>query len=294
MQDRFEDHLVKELDKYNGVAFPVKAGALQRLLITKLSPLKLHPNPDDEFSKPEIGPSYRIISEYEKAFMNFRGVDVSYYEEPIIVEKMHPEGYIIINGHHRWAAYYKLGIKSVPVKIMNLTHAEDIRKMLESASSDKRATFDLDEVVFCANEDEPSEKKPGFPFGGIFKERIHLGIPALFNYLSARGYDIWVYSSKFYSMDYIKNYLKRYHVHINGIVTGTAKKYTSLKRSDFDRMIAGKYQYTLHIDRETVLKINNRTKDFEEFKIDSEKDNWSQGIMDIVGEFKNHEEEKSD
>lgn len=287
MQDRFEDHLVKELDKYNGVAFPVKAGALQRLLITKLSPLKLHPNPDDEFSKPEIGPSYRIISEYEKAFMNFRGVDVSYYEEPIIVEKMHPEGYIIINGHHRWAAYYKLGIKSVPVKIMNLTHAEDIRKMLESASSDKRATFDLDEVVFCANEDEPSEKKPGFPFGGIFKERIHLGIPALFNYLSARGYDIWVYSSKFYSMDYIRSFLKRYHVSLTGIVTGIGRNgaQNAEARKEYDKLIAGKYKYTLHVDAGTVLKIDNRTKDFEEFPIDLEKTNWSQGVMDIVGGF---------
>ena len=101
MEKTFEKHLEDELAKYNGVSFPVKAGMLQRLLVKKLSCLKLHPNPDDEFSKPEVGPSFRIISEYESKFRRNEELDNTDTEEPVVVEKMYPDGYMIINGHHR-------------------------------------------------------------------------------------------------------------------------------------------------------------------------------------------------
>ncbi len=287
MEKTFEKHLEDEIAKYNGISFPVKAGMLQCLLIKKLPCLKLHPNPDDEFSMPGVGPSFRIISEYEKKFRRNEELDNKDTEERIVVEKMHPDGYMIINGHHRWAAYYKIGRKTVPVEVVNLTHDEDIRKMLANANHDRRVTFDLDEVVFCADENEPAEKKPGFPFGSIYKERIRLGIPALFKYLYQRGYDIWVYSSKFYSMDYIGNLMKKYHVEITGIVTGTSKKTAADKKGkkEIDSLLAKKYKYTLHIDRDTVLMINNSTGDFEEYPIDKEKGNWSQGVMDITGDL---------
>ncbi|MBP3241914.1 MAG: ParB N-terminal domain-containing protein [Oribacterium sp.] len=37
--------------------------------------------------------------------------------DPIIVEKMYPDGYMILNGHHRWAAATRLGLK----KVLSLT-----------------------------------------------------------------------------------------------------------------------------------------------------------------------------
>ncbi len=288
MREEFEKHLAKEIDKYKGVAFPVKSSFFHRLVAKKVSCLRLHPNPDDEFSKPGVGPSFRIISEYENKLRKDKEYEVKTVADPIVVEKMYPDGYMIINGHHRWAAYYKLGFNKVPVTIVNLTHDEDIKRMLENASNDKRVTLDLDEVVFCSSDNETAENKLGFPFGALYKERIRLGIPALFHYLQGKGYDIWVYSAKFYSMDYIRNYLKKYHVDITGIVTGTSKKSdtNSETKKDIDRMIADKYRFTLHVDSNTVLKINNRTKDFEEFTIDKDNDNWSQGVMNIVGELK--------
>lgn len=287
MREEFEKHLANEIEKYRGVAFPVKSSIFHRLVAKKVSCLGLHPNPDDEFSKPGVGPSFRIISEYENKLRKDKEYEVKTVADPIVVEKMHPDGYMIINGHHRWAAYYRLGFNKVPVTIVNLTHEDDIKRMLENASNDKRVTLDLDEVVFCSSDIEAAEKKPGFPFGEFYKERIRLGIPALFHYLQGKGYDIWVYSAKFYSMDYIRNYLKKYHVDITGIVTGTSKKsdINSEAKNDIDRMIAGKYRFTLHVDSKTVLKINNLTKDFQEFTID-ENENWSQGVMNIIGELK--------
>ena len=73
-------------------------------------------------------------------------MDQSIMDDPITVEKVHPDGYMILNGHHRWAAAMRVGIKMIPVKIVNLTNEVDIEKMLRASNNDKRATLDLDEV----------------------------------------------------------------------------------------------------------------------------------------------------
>ena len=290
MRERFKDYLKKQIETYQGIAFPIKASPLERFFTTKADVMKLHPNPDDEFTKPEVGPSDRIISEYEQYFR--RNVDL-YKEEPLIIEKMHPDGYMLINGHHRWAAYYTIGRRRAPVKLVNLTHDADIKEMLNGAVHDKIVSFDLDEVVFTTGYDGKLEKKLMFPFNRFFKEDIRLGIPALFHYLSKYGYDIWVFTAKYYSMDYIRNYFKRYHVKVNGIVTGTErqKSISSMSKTDLDKMISEKYKYTMHIDNDSVVRINTVTKEFEDFEIDKEKGNWADQVMKIVGGFDEKKQE---
>ena len=37
--------------------------------------------------------------------------------EPLPVQKISPDGYLILNGHHRWAAAHLSGMKSIDVEI---------------------------------------------------------------------------------------------------------------------------------------------------------------------------------
>ncbi|WP_022760235.1 ParB/RepB/Spo0J family partition protein [Butyrivibrio sp. AD3002] len=60
------------------------------------------------------------------------------FSEPIVVEKVSPDGYLILNGHHRWAAARNAGLQNVPVEIVNLTQEDDIRKMLKNSDRQKR------------------------------------------------------------------------------------------------------------------------------------------------------------
>ena len=60
----FSEHLQEELKKYGGIMVPVKAGLAERLLLKKMPVTWLHPNPEDEFSWPEIGPNPGIINKY--------------------------------------------------------------------------------------------------------------------------------------------------------------------------------------------------------------------------------------
>ena len=165
----FQLFLESEVNKVKGIYYPVKAGFLHRLLIKKVSCRKLHPNPNDEFCFPEIGPNYGIISQYEADYRRF-GTDFSNLSythdgiaERIMIEKTRPEGYMILNGHHRWAAALRTGIPRLPVRIVDLTQESDIRKMLDTAGFDKRVTLDLDGVVFRPDSETALEKPLPFP-----------------------------------------------------------------------------------------------------------------------------------
>ena len=278
-------YIADEIAKYNGVSFPLKSSMLWRLMVKKEKCQNLHPNPDDEFSNPKIGPSDRIIAQYMEKFKRAETYgEMEEREEPVIIEKMYPEGYMIINGHHRWAASLRLNRPSLAVKIVNLTHEDDIKRMLEKTDHDKRVTLDLDEVVFGKEGEDDLEKRLPFPLYLEYKERLRTGIPALLNYLSKKGYDIWVYSADFYSMDYLNQLFKRYHVRVDGVVTGMAKK-SKEAGSRIDKLIAEKYKTTVHVDRSMVLKTSTGSKDFDEKEIDKEASNWSLGVMTIIDEI---------
>ena len=290
----FDDFLQEEIKKQEGVAFPVKAGLLERLVIKKLPCTKMHPNPQDEFTFPDIGPNYEIVSNYEKQIMNNIRTHQDIFDEPIMVEKLHPHGYLILNGHHRWAAAMRLRVGKIPVKIINLAQESDIRKILENSKHDKRATFDMDEVVFRPEDAPYLEKKLGFPYSIKHKKRIRLGIPALFYSLSKNGYDIWLYSSTYESIDDVRDYFRCYGVHVDGIITGMAKdkKNTASRKAGVEKLIANKYAVTLHLDNDMILRTEKSTGQFQEFPLDPG-ENWSKDAVAVIGELEKNGKEKS-
>ncbi len=285
---QFDEFLAQEIKNCKGVYFPVKAGALTRLLVRKADCYDLHPNPEDEFSMPSIGPNYEIISRYQKQYTDAMRMNEPYYSgEPIFVEKTHPDGYMIINGHHRWAAALRIGQTKIPVKIINLTHGEDIKAILQNSQHTKRAALDLDEVVFGEETETALEKPLQFPLNRLYKERLRLGIPALFNFLSEKGDDIWLYSARYYSTDSIQKLFHHYHVKVDGVITATEKRKKSADESEkkIEKMIANKYQYSVHIDSHAVLLFSTGTKSIREFSLDESPDDWPQAVAYAMEEL---------
>lgn len=291
-KSEFDIFLQEEVAKQKGVAYPVKAGLLERLIVKQAACSKLHPNPEDEFTFPSIGPNYEIISNYEKQIINNVRIKLPPFEEPIMAEKLHPQGYLILNGHHRWAAAMRLKLKKIPVKIINLAQESDIQKILENSKHDKRATLDLDEVVFRPEDAPFLEKKLGFPYGLKHKKRIRLGIPALFYYLSKNGYDVWVYSASYYSIDDVRDFFRCYGVHVDGIITGMAKdkKSTETSKAGMEKLIANKYSVTLHVDNDMILRTRKNSGEFQEFPLDPG-ENWSKEAIAAIGELEKNDKE---
>ena len=286
---QFQQMLNAQVQKYRGVYVPVHSSLVRRAIIRFCSCKKLHPNPEDVFCDPKIGPRQEILSKYEKDFRMLRRDPIKdrYIDlevlEPLIVERIRPDGYIILNGHHRWAAAMRAGKKRVKVHIVNLTQKMDIENMLRNAKHQKRVALDLDEVVLADKEDRNIEKPLPFPFGRIHPERLRLGIPALFRYLNKLGYDIWLYSEKYHSQDSIRRLFRLYQTQVTGIVTGTGRKNTRAVKSlhEAEKAVTQAYQLTVHIDRSSVLRIDNRTKEYSEISLPGT-DGWSSEVIDIL------------
>ena len=109
----FRAYLDEEINKVKGVYYPVRASFFRRKFCKKASCHALHPNPEDEFCFPDIGPNYGIISKYQEQYRRgaqFKtGFEESGIDEPLMVQKVKPDGYMILNGHHRWAAALRSG-----------------------------------------------------------------------------------------------------------------------------------------------------------------------------------------
>ncbi len=293
----FSEYLAGELGKYGRTMVPVKAGLLERKFVKKAAIKKIHPNPDDEFSVPEIGPNYSIISNYMARYQKYGRMSPpeEIEEEPLIVQKVYPDGYKLLNGHHRWAAYWKLDVSRAPVSIVNLTQETDIKKMIDASTHDKRAALDLDEVVFC-RKDEPAEKQRRSIFGKRFHERIREGIPSVLHYLTKQGYDIWIYTAKDYSMDDIRAYFRKYMVKVDGIITGTgrAEKADPEAKKRVDKLFRERYTQTLHIDRDMILRTFAEEKDFEEYPVEETGFGWAQTVVSIITEMEKNDKKEAD
>ena len=267
---------------------PVKASLAERMFVKEVPIEKLHPNPDDEFCSPRVGPNYGIISDYEKKFRQYGTMRPHSYDDPIQVEKIEPDGYMILNGHHRWAAALRVGFRKVPVSIINLMQETDIEYMLKASRHDRRVTLDLDEVIFCA-EGEPEETPRRFLLNPLRNERVRLGIPALLHFLAKEGYDIWIYAADYYSFDDLESYLKKYAVQVDGVITGTARKTKKTGNKDMEQLIASKYLETLHIDSRLVLRTLHTAGEFEEYELGEDPAAWSGEVINIVKGLKRDE-----
>ena len=109
----------EDLEKMEGKRDVVKAGVLDRMLIKKVPPKQLHVNPADEFSFPDIGPNDSIVTNYSQIARRSDSLGEPVFEDPIIVNKLREGGYLILNGHHRWAGAIQAHMKTVRIQITN-------------------------------------------------------------------------------------------------------------------------------------------------------------------------------
>lgn len=281
----FQEFLKEEINKTKGVAVPVRAGRLRRLFVRRTSCKNLHPNPDDEFCSATIGPNSGILSKYRDEFRRFgTRSSIEHEVEPLIVEKIRPSGYMILNGHHRWAAAIMSQQRTLPIRIVDLPMEKDIERMLKRSRSERRVTLDLDEVVFRSVDDGPVEKIP-LNLRLHSKQRLRLGIPALFRFFNDNDYDIWVYSANYYSLEHIQALFMLYQIRVTGIVTGTARKGGPIAkaRERLKKDVSAHYSTTIHIDEHAVLRVNSQTGEYDEYPIKGTGSQWSSEIMELIG-----------
>ncbi len=138
-------------------------------------------------------------------------------------------------------------------------------------------------MVFVADPDAPAEKPLPYPFSKFFPQRLRPGTPDLSSSQIGRGYDVWLYSGGYISVDHVRELLMLHRVPVTGVITGTNRKGPkgSKTREAMEKLIAGTYAVTLHADSQSVTRVDSRTKDFREYALDPSAA-WQEEILKAV------------
>ena len=133
---------------------------LERLLVRKTACSNLHPNAEDEFSMDSVGPSYRIVSEYEAKFRESMHFDKRPIEEPLTVEKLRHYGIKfdgIVNGTRHQKEVQQGRSQILPQKVPNRykisLHVDD-----EAVICSYGREFGFEAYQLDAQDDEWKEK----------------------------------------------------------------------------------------------------------------------------------------
>ena len=279
----YDDYVLKDLKKYAGLMHPVKASLIERLIVRKVKIQKLHPNPEDEFSMPDIGPNYRIVQDYVQRYLKLRTISIrptyDMLVDPLTVEKVKPNGYMLLNGHHRWLAAHVLNDSKMEIRIVNITHESEILRAMRSTQNKICVSFDLDEVILAEEGSEHTEKKPLNPLVLGCRERIREGVPALIDALHRMGCDIWVYTGSYASEKYIRTLLRPYHVHVDGVVNGMKNRKTDKELSVRFRE---RYEVSVHVDTESVTCVDTKSKNYEMTDLRNGPSVWASEAIGII------------
>ena len=151
-----------------------------------------------------------------------------------------------------------------------------------------RVSFDLDEVLFVNPATHETEDPLTFPLNLFYKERLRAGTPELINTLQKTGYEVWVYTSSFRTIGYIKMLFSHYGVKFDGIVNGTRHLNEVQKgRSEIlPQKVPNRYRISLHIDDEAVICSYGREYGFDAYQLDAQDDEWKDKIIAKAEEVK--------
>ena len=278
--DEYRTLVLDDLKNYAGIARPVRASILERIFIRRLPTASLHPNPDDEFSDPDIGPAYQIVTEYVQSFRRNMQRSEPPLREKLTVEKMSTGGYMLLNGHHRWMAACRLRLDTVPVTIVNAISEAEIISAINRSDKRMCASFDLDEVLLTDRRSGLADHRLMFPYNFTFKHTLRKNACLLINELQALGFDVWVYSGSTISREEVDRLMWLHKAKVNGMVMRLKGKSSGTLQQAF----SNKYELSLHIDNENLLWVNTGSKEYASIPVASGTA-WAADVLTKVREL---------
>ena len=276
--EEYQTMVLDDLASIEGLYHPVKTSFLTRLFFRRTNIKKLHPNPEDEFSNPSIGPSYDIISNYEEQIRYNLDMDLPPLMERIVVEKISTGGYMILNGHHRWFACHRMGIKRVPIDIVNIVSDEEIMTKVNGLSHNRMVAFDLDEVLLVDTSLTPHiNRKLSLSGKYLNRKVLRTNVASLINELHKQGFDVWIFTAGYASVRYIETLFKAHRTYVDGVINGMKSR---KRRSSTNKVFAGKYTTVVHMDLEHITWTSETA--CECVNIETTGDDWAAKAISII------------
>ena len=84
---------------------------------------------------------------------------------------------------------------------------------------------------------------------------------------------------------FIRKFFRKYTVHVDGIITATAKKevYNTEAAKNMKELITNKYKETVHIANDSLLITHGKGEEFKDFELDPDDEGWAREIITILG-----------
>lgn len=282
----YKEKVIDDIEKNGANRKLVKANFIERWTIRHCAPENLHPNPEDEFSVESIGPNMEIVSDYvnEVKFL-LSHPPMPVFKEPMIVQKLEKDGYMLLNGHHRWFAALRMSAPKVHIHIVNMINENDVKRMISETSNNKLVTFDFDEVLITADEDNQAPLVLDF-FKEKYNLRLRNGAPEVIKDFQNKGYDVCVYTSGYYDEEDFKNFFSMYELEVAITVNGLNEKRgkSSGHATNLKDLLKNNYNHIVHVDNETVYDVDHVTHDYEMYELNSDL-SWSAAVVDVLSRF---------
>ena len=137
-------------------------------------------------------------------------------------------------------------------------------------------SFDLDDTLFVSEDKFDVEQPLPFPFNVIYKERLRLGSIELMKYIRKRGMGLWIYTTSYRSVGYIKGLFRLYGVKIDNVINGQrhADEVQVGHSEGMPSKYPSKYRIDLHIDDDISVMQNGKIYGFNVFIISGQDNEW--------------------
>lgn len=147
-----------------------------------------------------------------------------------------------------------------------------------------RISFDLDDTLFVYHETHEVEKEMKFPFNLFFKDCLRKGAVDLIKRLKSQGHEIYIYTTSFRSLGYIKGYFRKYKIKLDGVINGAVHEAQVQKgrREIMPSKYPPRFRIDLHIDDEITVKQNGSRYGFRVMIIGERDSQWTEKIMKKV------------
>ena len=57
------------------------------------------------------------------------------------------------------------------------------------------------------------------------------------------------------------------------------------RKEEIERLMAEKYEVTVHVDQKSVFRVDSRTKQFDECRLSGNPETWSSEVLNAVGQM---------
>ena len=158
-----------------------------------------------------------------------------------------------------------------------------------------KISFDLDEVLFVNPARYETEAPLRFPLNRLFPERLRKGTVALIHELQRQGFEVWVYTSSFRTVTYIRALFRNYGIRFDNIVNG-ARHDAEIQANHAQPMptkMPGFYRISLHIDDEDAVIQNGKANGFRVMRVYEPDPRWVDKILAEANRIRDLEEARA-